>query len=468
MNNVKKLDLPITFTVVQEFSTEDTRFAKVVIDVLHTGENYNNTSFTKEIVEQKLETIKNTPILGYINSEDVPDFEGHEDKIICTEDRTYKVIYAGHAYGVIPESCNPRWETREDSDGVEREHLLVDGLMWTKFEDAMDIMLRDNIKAQSMELVDCEGIKNSDGCFDITDFKFDGCCILSTTNPAIQPAMVDAKVSLEFSIDNISQEIKKKLMEFQAIDCVSTDTRKENEEMENSTNTAVTTEGEEVMVTSGQPEASIHLSVMQIFKQVESILSVEKITEDDYSYNRYWVEDIIGDEVIVFDRQDKSYYGMKYAVSENVVSVLVDTRVRKIPTYINATSGDTDVFCLPQERIAEFQKCSEELNVIKPQYEHYVALEEAARKQAMEIEKQDVIDSYAATELAETAEFCELVENSKNMGLEEVKIKCATLFTQRKKVVENDVNKTLIGNITDNEEKNISPIRERYGIDLFK
>ena len=130
----------------------------MTIDVLHTGVNLNNSEFTKEVVDQAIPTIYNTPILGYVVDEDDPDdkdFKGHESEIrIKNGDVRY--VYSGNAYGVIPESCNPRWIIKDDGNGTEREYLRVDGLVWTKFNDPVDIFTRDVIKNHSMEVTDMD------------------------------------------------------------------------------------------------------------------------------------------------------------------------------------------------------------------------------------------------------------------------------------------------------------------------
>ena len=71
MKNITSV--PITFNINDELSNNDTRFLCCTIDVLHTGTNFNGSVFTKEVVERNLDTIKNTPILGYIR--EMPDGE---------------------------------------------------------------------------------------------------------------------------------------------------------------------------------------------------------------------------------------------------------------------------------------------------------------------------------------------------------------------------------------------------------
>ena len=119
---------------------------------------------------------------------------------------------------MIPESCNPRWVIKDDGTGTEREYLRVDGLIWTKFGDPVDIFTRDVTKNHSVELTDmvCEA-KRDDGITPVSSFKFDGCCILSTTDPKIQPAMTGSCVTANFSVDDITSQIRERLYEYQAL-----------------------------------------------------------------------------------------------------------------------------------------------------------------------------------------------------------------------------------------------------------
>lgn len=150
--------LPVTFEKTGEVNGKDTRFINVTIDVLHTGDNLNGSTFSKEVVDTALESIKNTPILGYIEESKAGDldFKGHEHELKIDENGI-QYVYSGSAYGVIPESCNARWVSRDDGTGTMRDYLRVDGLLWTKFDDSCEIFERDGVKAQSMEITALEG-----------------------------------------------------------------------------------------------------------------------------------------------------------------------------------------------------------------------------------------------------------------------------------------------------------------------
>lgn len=211
---------PISFTKKNEYSNSDFRFIDVSIDVMHTGSNQNKTSFTKDVISKAIPSICNTPILGYVVDEldeEDKDFKGHEHELRIT-DKDVKYVYAGQAYGVIPESCNPRWIVKDDGNGTEREYLRVDGLIWTKFNDPVDIFTRDGTKNHSVELTDMAcGPADKNGDVPVGSFLFDGCCILSTTDPKIQPAMTGSCVTANFSVEDITSQIRERLYEYQTI-----------------------------------------------------------------------------------------------------------------------------------------------------------------------------------------------------------------------------------------------------------
>lgn len=211
---------PISFTKKNEYSNSDFRFIDVSIDVMHTGSNRNKTSFTKDVISKAIPSICNTPILGYVVDEldeEDKDFKGHEHELRIA-DKDVKYVYAGQAYGVIPESCNPRWIVKDDGNGTEREYLRVDGLIWTKFDDPVDIFTRDGTKNHSVELTDMAcGPADKNGDVPVGSFLFDGCCILSTTDPKIQPAMTGSCVTANFSVEDITAQIRDRLYEYQTI-----------------------------------------------------------------------------------------------------------------------------------------------------------------------------------------------------------------------------------------------------------
>lgn len=208
--------IPVIFQKLSSYDTSDTRFVAVKIWLLHTGENYNGSYFSKEVVDKAIPSLANTPILAYIedNANGDEDFSDHR-VALAKKNGEWGFKYMGSAYGIIPETNNAQWEKRVGDDGIEREYLTVEGLVWTKFSDAVDILNRDLVKSQSMELAeDYEGqFDDKDGLFHFSKFKFFGACMLGM---GVSPAMNSASIEM-FSKEDVFQEIQKKMEEFKLL-----------------------------------------------------------------------------------------------------------------------------------------------------------------------------------------------------------------------------------------------------------
>ena len=397
---------PISFSKKNEYETSDFRFIDVYIDVMHTGANLNKTSFTKDVINKAVPTIANMPILGYVVNElddEDKDFKGHEHELRIT-DTDVKYLYAGQAYGVIPESCNPRWVIKDDGTGTEREYLRVDGLIWTKFGDPVDIFTRDVTKNHSVELTDMiYEAKRDDGITPVSSFKFDGCCILSTTDPKIQPAMTGSCVTANFSVDDITSQIRERLYEYQSLqqnysaknenpsdeekgdippmneneknhavtENAVAEGAVENSEVETTTaeNAATKPESEAVAtenaaseegtenttikdsaenaapVEEGEPAASSEftLTANQLRDEVYNALleiQVPSRWDPECMIPKYWLTDIQGNEAIVTDSGTYQLMGIPYSMNGDNVVLEYENIKRKKVIYEDWDNGD--------------------------------------------------------------------------------------------------------------------------------
>ena len=397
---------PVSFIKKGEYESSDFRFIDVSIDVMHTGANLNKTSFTKDAINKAVPTICNTPILGYVVDEldeEDKDFKGHEHELRIT-DKDVKYVYAGQAYGVIPESCNPRWIVKDDGTGIEREYLRVDGLIWTKFSDPVDIFTRDGTKNHSVELTDMAcGPADKNGNVPVGSFKFDGCCILSTTDPSIKPSMTGSCVSANFSVEDITAQIRDRLYEYQAIqqnytaqndnpsDKEKGDTTPMNENEKNpamtenavaegavenpeietpaAENTATKTESEAAPAENAAPEegaenattevpaentasaeegepaasSEFTLTTEQLLNEICGALGAYKIPsswDPENMVPRYWMNDVQGDEVIVIDCTTYNLMGIPYSMNGDNVVLDVENAKRKKVTFEDWDEGE--------------------------------------------------------------------------------------------------------------------------------
>ena len=397
---------PVSFIKKGEYESSDFRFIDVSIDVMHTGANLNKTSFTKDAINKAVPTICNTPILGYVVDEldeEDKDFKGHEHELRIT-DKDVKYVYAGQAYGVIPESCNPRWIVKDDGTGIEREYLRVDGLIWTKFSDPVDIFTRDGTKNHSVELTDMAcGPADKNGNVPVGSFKFDGCCILSTTDPSIKPAMTGSCVTANFSVEDITAQIRDRLYEYQAIqqnytaqndnpsDKEKGDTTPMNENEKNpamtenavaegavenpeietpaAENTATKTESEAAPAENTAPEEGAENATTEVPAEntapaeedepatsSEFTLTANQLRDEVYNallkvqvpsrwdnecmIPKYWLTDIQGSEVIVTDSGTYQLMGIPYSMNGDNVVLEYENIKRKKVIYEDWNNGD--------------------------------------------------------------------------------------------------------------------------------
>ncbi len=472
MSIKQKRKLPVTFTVNDFVDIDDSRFLAITIDVLHTGLNFNGTIFEKDIVDACADSIKNTPILGYIvsNANGDKDFEGHEYKTIQTEDGEIEV-YAGSAYGVIPESCNYRWIKKTSSDGIEREYFQVDGLLWTKFNDSISIFERDETKPQSMEL-DVDTIEYEeleDGTIKILNFKFDGCCLLSSSDGSIEPAMIDSVAAPLYTISSITKEIKDKLNTYF-----------------NYQNKNAKEKGGIKMPT---PNLNYALNVMEKLDEIRALLDEHRYVDKwGYECGRYHLLDIQGEEIIVTDRKDHyRIFGITYSVEGDKITINFDSQKRKKTQYVDfveTNEGALDVNfekivsdvadymqeqneTISQEKetaIADFTKTKAEYDEIKPKYDAYVLEEQKREKEATEAAK-DLEFTKFDKHLSDNENYQKLKADRAKYTLQEIRNECSLMFTAKNLSLDytNTTNKdSLTANIP--SEKTDVEINPRYGV----
>lgn len=341
------LDVPVKFERVEQ---EDTRFQKVKIWLMHTGVNHNRSVFTREAVIKSIDSLKNTPILGFVDESSLgeKDFREHESEVVV-KDGDYSLRYIGRAYGVITESCNPRFEKKVGRYGEELEYLVVDGLMWTKFDEALEVLNRDGEVGQSMELHDeYDGYFDENGNFVFTEFKFYGACLLGKD---MAPAMQNASVEMTFSTDAIQMEIREKLKEYEEFLSKSeeVDSVTVEETTEESVSTEDTTVEEEVVEPSTTEETSTE-------EPVEEEVTTEVFAEEEKGEDEK-KEDVKEDEEGKEEEEKKTDFKVKASKLQE--------KVDSLQSELNEVSTERDSLREFKENILkeQHQKAVEELIV---------------------------------------------------------------------------------------------------------
>ena len=495
--------LPIYFSVKNEVSNKDDRFLEVEIDVLHDGLNFNQSIFSKEVVNKNIETIKNTPILGFIRQlpDGEKDFKGHEYIITKTDKNGLTRRYIGSAFGLIPESCNARWITKMSEDGQERDYLRVDGLLWTKFSDSIDIMMRDIEKPHSMELFpdNIEGFENEDGNFVFTSFNFDGCCILGSTDD-IQPAMISSDIKIkdyevQFTMSDfvrkVQSELNDKYKTFTELKLVNEKTNQGGIEAMEKTDFAQT--------------------LLSQFSDISQMVSQRETFTNRFGEEcpRYYTVDVQENEVIVVDAMNNyNYFGVSFAIEGDKPVLNFESVKRKKLRYEDyeentAPEGafdfgkhieeiENNAFAKVEEanmkvseaenkvvefeaKVSEFETAKNEIEEkfnqvnaefeeMKPKYEDFVKAEQARIEAEVDAQKDAEFAKYE-TILADDANFAALKEKKSELTVKEIEAECAIMYA-RKALATNfsrNNDSVMVAGIIDNGGAKEGFVETKYG-----
>ena len=261
------------------YSKEDkSNLMKVKLYVMSDGKNYNGSSFTLESMMDAQETIKNTPILAYLEQDEdgnVVDFDGHNmETTLVKGENGYelKTIYQEQPIGVIPESCNPRYE---EIDG--KNFFVVDGYIWRPYTNgACELIEEHDFMNVSMEIEVCEGQYNDRAnVYEINAYKYLGVTVLGeNVLPAIAGSKImkysSSEVNNKTMLENIYKEIYRVESEVDKVE----DIKKQVEEV-----IVEQEENEPVTITEEEIEATEDV-VVEEETSVEEETVVEEITEE--------------------------------------------------------------------------------------------------------------------------------------------------------------------------------------------
>lgn len=453
------------FQKLNTYEANDTRFLKVKIWLMHTEGNLNGSYFDRSVVEAAIPTLANTPILAYVenNSDEESDFSDHR-MVLIKKDGKFDIKYMGQAIGVIPQDNNAQFEKRVCDDGIEREFLTVDGLVWTKFDDPIEIFNRDSEKAQSMELHDnYEGEWGEDGLYHFTKFSFYGACALGKD---VLPAMRSATIETQFSSEAMFSDVQAKMEQFKTLFSKEGGNKLVDEKLELLKKFSLTEESlvehdikledysvEELEtklteITSTK-EQTFSLTGAQLVEELAQAFSKE--TFKDYwgdDVPRYGFVDFKEDEVFAIDRADSyKLYGFEYETNGDAVTINYDSKKRKKIDFVDFEEGtETDFTLVPKEfveyevKVAE-SKASEKFNTEKEEIKKDFSKVNDELESLREFknvtlanerkEKETELFSSFSSELTED-EMQEVKESASNYSIEQLEEKLFTLVGKKK------------------------------------
>ena len=181
-------------------------FDKGVLRICYTGRNRNGSSISRGAMEQSLQTIYNCPVVcHYYRDED--RLGGHDVEVVRRDGEEPYLANVTEPIGVVPESANVWFENLEDSDGVTREYLLAEVLLW-KRQEAYSKIKSDGISAQSMEITVRDSV-DSDGILRINAFEFNAFCLLGDCQPCYEGAALET-----FSLDTFDEQMEQMMRDY--------------------------------------------------------------------------------------------------------------------------------------------------------------------------------------------------------------------------------------------------------------
>ena len=395
-SKVKKsaLSFPVMFEKVEDIESIDGRFTKVKIWLMHLGENFNGSIFEKDVVDQAISTLEYIPIVAFIeeNKTGEKDCSNHR-YVITKDDKGIRRKYMGNAYGVVmsTEDNDAHYEERLCDDGETRTFLVVNGLIWNMFEDSSEIINRDLIKNQSMELWNdgIEGYEDENGIYHFTKFSFRAACILGDD---YEPAMINSTVEVQFTmsdfVKNIQSELNDKFIAF---------TKMVNEK----TNQG----GIETM-----SNTDFSQTLLAQFEDISAMVRQHETFVDRWGYecSRYYAVDIQENEVIVVDRKyGYNYFGFAFTMNGDKAEIDFASGKRKklcYEDYVEGTNAPEGSFDFG-EHISEIEETAfakvEDANAKVAEAEGKVEIAEEAKEIAERAEGKVDADTNSAKSYAE-------------------------------------------------------------------
>lgn len=469
--NKHKLSFPVTFEKVDEIKSGDTRFTRLKCFLMHTNENLNYSSFSKEVIEDALPTLAYIPVVGFIENNELGEEDFSDHRYIITKDNgKVKRVYKGSAYGVIlsSEDNNAHFETKICEDGIEREFLVADAIAWNFLEDSSQILNRDIIKDHSIELDEnsVEGYEDEKtGIFHFSKFSFRAACVLGGSSlPAMTGSVVEV---VNFSMSDFARDIRKELInKYSEFTKMMNDTKSFTSQVNEKNN-------------QGGMVAMSNTDFAAKFDNISTIVRQHEMFTEKFGseVSRYEVVDIRENEVIVVDKMNSyNCFGLSFTEDngekieidfENAkkmkicfedcadndvildgafdfgkhISEIEESAFTKVEEANAKTSSAESKVSEYEAKISEFETAKNqieesynqikaEFEEIKPKYEDYVRAEQARIEAELDAQKDAEFAKYE-TVLTDDVNFAALKEKKAEMSVKEIESELAIMYARK-------------------------------------
>lgn len=269
---------------------DDSKFLKCKFYAIATNPNRNDSSFTLESLEDAIPSVYNSPILAYWQN---GDFVAHNSDDVMD----YKTgqLYSDYQNGERPIGIIPESSTVQVEEYLKDNWLTFTGLIWVEYNKLIvDLLAQRKINKTSVEVLVLESHIDENGIEVIDKFQFLGITLLGEAiTEGIENSHLDV---LSFAK---SRKFKKFVREFNSA----------YKQQQNTSNSLK--EGENKKVFDQLSMNELNRSINKILDQYTYDVG------DDWTRNKYWVEDIKGTNIIAFDQEEETYYLIPYSIDEN-------------------------------------------------------------------------------------------------------------------------------------------------------
>ena len=211
---MKKI-LNLTFaSSLMKLCEVNSSFDSGILRIAYPGKNRNGSFISKQTFERCIESIYNCPIVTNYDR-DTDTLGGHDMDVVTDTEGNLKLVNLTTPVGVVPESANWFWCENEDDDGVIREYLCAEVILW-KRQEAYSKIKNDGVVEQSMEITVKSG-SMIDGVYHIDDFEFTAFALIGVT-PCFQGAALEtfSKKDFKLQFTEMMQELKDSYKEIEA------------------------------------------------------------------------------------------------------------------------------------------------------------------------------------------------------------------------------------------------------------
>lgn len=365
---------------VYSIGNDEGNLMKVKIVVMHEKKNRNRTSFSMEAIEKAKESIKNVPILAYILRDtegNVSDFDEHNMEMRLKDSKDgfeIETYYQEKPVGVIPESCNPRYE---EINGI--NHLVVDGYIWKSYSNGADKIIKSSdSKGLSMEIEVLEGnYIEEDDIYDITDFRFLGVtCLGDHVEQGMNGTASISKYSASANYKKALEDIYKEIYNLE---------RKEDSTMEEVKIEEIIVEETEIVEEVTEEFVAEEVIEETVEENIEETQQVEEVTEE-VTVEEEVVEDTTVEEVV-------NEFSLEcFASILDEVPETLDEVVEKISDKFKALNIELQYANAQIEELAKF-KAKKDLEVLKTN------VEEIANKFALDMDLTELKEKVYSNEM---------------------------------------------------------------------